>query len=315
MSATATQTAQVNGEPSYEPKFLPKVNSIPVVNSLKKHIFTHVPQAANLTKQIGQQLGAVFDYTKDTPVHPMLIKLDTLAANGVAKLEKEVPLVASPTDEVLKKTKIDRVLELISHYYVLAANYALGVFRASTGFFAPFIDSVLTYAERFIGVKSEPEESQNDRFIKLKQAFVAKIDEKVTPLLNQVKQTASSIYNQILPVIQSPFKFFTAEKDKAADTYAPVISEIQTRFTKAEAASKTAWLENKLGISGPNAIVPFIKSSIFTVIVFGYNLVYPESKKSEPVKKGGVEEQTNGLVSGVELTDGDAKRRPNGSAS
>jgi len=314
MSATATQTAQVNGEPSYESKFLPKVNAIPVVNSLREHIFTHVPQAENLSKHVGRHLGTVFTYTKDTPVQPMLIKLDTLAANGVAKLEKEVPLVASPTEEVLKKTKIDKVLEFVTKYYVMYVNYVLSIFKTYEGVLDRTVTNVLSFAEQILGIQPTPEESQSSRFTKIKETFVAKVDEKVTSLITQVNEVATSVYNQIFRVLQSPLKFFNAEKDKAAETYSPVASEVKARFSKAESATKRAWLENKPDISGPNAFVPFIKAVIFTTIVFGYNILYPESKKSEP-KKGGVEDQTNGLVSGIERSDGDATKRPNGSAS
>ena len=314
MSATTTQTAEVNGEPTYESKFLPKVNAIPVVYSLKKHIFTHVPQAENLSKHVGRHLGTVFTYTKDTPVQPMLIKLDTLAANGVAKLEKEVPLVASPTEEVLKKTKIDKVLEFVTKYYVMTVNYVLNIFKAYKGVFDPIVNNVLSFTEQILGVQPAPEESQSTRFVKLKETFVVKVKEKVTLLTNQVKETATSIYNKVLHIAQSPLKFINTEKDKAAETYSPLVSEVKARFTKAESAAKRAWLENKPDISGPNAFVPFVKAGIFATIVFGYNIVDPGAKKSGP-KKRGVEEQTNGLVSGVELSDGDARKRPNGAAS
>jgi hypothetical protein len=314
MSATATRTAHINGAPSYEPKFLPKVNSIPVVNSLKRQLFTHVPQAESLSKQVGQQLSAVFTYTNDTPIRPMLIKLDTLAANGVAKLEKEVPIVASPTDQVLKTTKIDQLLEFVAHYYVMSINYVLGIFNTYKGFFEPVVKQFLSYGEEFVGVKSSPGESLSARFTKLKEAIVAKIETHVTPLITQAKETAASIYNKALLVAQPRLKSFNAEKDKAIDTLNPLVSELKTRFTKAESAAKDAWLENKRNISDPNAFVPFIKLTIFTGLVFGYNLVYPDTKKTSD-KKDGVEEQTNGLVSGVELTDGIAKNRPNGFAS
>jgi len=314
MSATATQTTQVNGDPTYESKFLPKVNAIPVVNSLREQIFTHVPQAENLSKHVGRHLGTVFTYTKDTPVQPMLIKLDTLAANGVAKLEKEVPLVASPTEEVLKKTKIDKVLELATKYYVMCVNYVLGIFKAYEGVLDRTVTNVLSFAEQILGVQPTPEESQSARFTKLKEVFIAKVDEKVASLITQVKGTATSVYDEVLRVPQSSLKFFNAEKDKTAETYSPLVSEVKARYTKAESATKRAWLENKPDISGPNAFIPFVKAVIFTTIVFGYNILYQESKKSEP-NNGGIEDQTNGLVSGVERSDGDAKKRPNGSAS
>jgi hypothetical protein len=315
MSATATQTAQVNGEAEYSPKFLLKVNAIPVVNSLKKQIFTHVPQAENLTKHVGQQLGAVFNSTKDTPFQPMLIKLDTLAANGVAKLEKEVPLVSSPTKEVLRKTKVDQLLEFVTHYYVYYLNSVVSILGSSKSAIDPVLNKALGIAESFLDVTSTPEETQGARLTKLKETVVAKVDEKVTPLITYGKETTTSIYNQVLPIVQSPLQFFYAEKDKATEAYTPLISDLKTRITKAESAAKSAYNQHKPDISGPSAAIPLLKSTVFAALVFGYSIVYPESKAPEP-KKGSVEEQTNGLVSGVELPgDGGAKKRPNGSAN
>jgi hypothetical protein len=316
MSATATQTAQVNGESEYSPKFLPMVNAIPVVNSLKKQIFTHVPQAENLTKHVGQQLGAVFNSTKDTPIQPMLIKLDTLAANGFAKLEKEVPLVSSPTEEVLRKTKVDQLLEFVTHYYVYYLNSVLSILGAYKGAIDPVLNKGLGFAEHFLGVTSTPEETQVVRLTKLKETVVGKVDEQVTPFITYGKETTTSIYDQIIPIVQSPLKFFYSEKDKATEAYyTPLISNLKTRVTKAESAAKSAFNQHKPDISGPNAVIPLVKTTVFAVLVFGYSVVYPESNAPEP-KKGGVEEQTNGLVSGVELPgDGSAKKRPNGSAN
>ena len=127
----------------------------------------------------------------------------------------------------------------------------------------------------------------------------------------QERQLQSIYSDKITPLAQYRFKQFNAKKDKAAETYSPVVSELTSRYTKAESAAKDAWFKTKPDISGPNAVIPSLKSGIFVVITFGYNLVFPESKKPFPQ---GVEEQMNGLVSGVELKDGEAKKRPNGLA-
>ena len=155
-------------------------------------------------------------------------------------------------------------------------------------------------------------DSQKARVTQIREAIVEKVDSQVTPILNKTKETVTSIYsNKITPLSQYPLKQFNAQKDKAAETYSPVVSELTSRYTKAESAAKDAWVKTKPDMSGPDAVIPSLKSGIFVIITFGYNLVYPGSKKPSPK---GVEEQINGLASGIELKDGEAKQRPNGMA-
>src|SRR5437762_11897888 len=93
MSAVATETVpKVNGDTTYSSKFLPKITAIPLINSLMKQ-FSRIPQAEALSKHVGDHLSAAFTYTNDTPIQSMLIKLDTLAPNGMPKLERDVPIV------------------------------------------------------------------------------------------------------------------------------------------------------------------------------------------------------------------------------
>jgi hypothetical protein len=312
MSTTTTETAQINGDTSYSPKFLPKVTSIPVVNSLKNQLFAHVPQAESLSKHVGEHLSAVFTYTNDTPIQPMLIRLDALAADGVARLEKEVPIVTTPTEEVLRKTKIDRFICFFTHHYVTTVDFIFNLFNAYKGVFDPVVDGVLNNLEVFLGIQNSKDESQKERVAHIRGVIIEKVDSHVTPILNKTRETVASIYsNKITPLAQYRLEQFNTRKDKAAETYSPVVSELASRYTKAESAAKDAWVKTKPDISGPNAVIPSLKSGIFVVITFGYNLVFPESNKSSPQ---GVEEQTNGLVSGIELKDGDAKKRPNGLA-
>jgi hypothetical protein len=179
--------------------------------------------------------------------------------------------------------------------------------------FDPVIDPFLERFEAFLDIKVSKEQSQGARIGKIRQVVVQKVDAKVTPILTQTRETVSSAYtNNIVPLVQYPLDLFTAQKEKATEVASPYISELTSRYTKAESAAKDAWTKTKPDISGPNSIVPAVKSGIFVVITFGYNLVYPESKK-QPSPQG-VEDQTNGLVSGVELSDGHAKKRVNGSA-
>ena len=313
MTATATETTpQVNGDMAYSSKFLPKVTSIPVVNSLKKHVFLHVPYAESVSKYVGDQLGTAFTYTDNTPIQPMLIKLDTLAADGVAKLQKEVPIVTAPTDEVLKKTKIDRFVDLMTRYYVASVHFVHNLYDAYKSVFDPVINPFLDRFEAFLDIKSSKDQSQGARFGKIREVIVQKVDSKVTPILTQTKETVSSIYSdRLAPFAQYPVDLFSAQKEKSYEAASPYVSELTSRYTKAESAAKDAWTKTKPDISGPNSIIPTVKSGIFTVITFGYNLVYPESQK-QPYPKG-VEDQINGLVSGVELSDGHAKKRVNGS--
>jgi hypothetical protein len=314
MTSTATETTpQVNGDTTYSSKFLPKVTSIPVVNSLKKQLFIYVPQAETLSTYVGTQLTTAFAYTDNTPIQPMLIKLDTLAADGVAKLQKEVPIVDTPTNEVLKKTKIDHVMDLFTHYYAVSVDFAFNIFNAYKGVFDPVLLPFLDRFEAFLDIKSSKDKSTSDRFAKVRAVVIEKVDSKVTPILTQTKETVTSVYtNKVVPLAQYPANLFSAQKEKATEVVSPYVSELTSRYTKAESAAKDAWTKTKPDISGPNSIVPTVKSGIFVVITFGYNLVYPESKKQP--SPHGVEDQTNGLVSGVELSDGHAKKRTNGSA-
>src|SRR5947207_300492 len=258
MSATTTETVpQVNGETTYSPKFLPKVTSIPVVNSLKKQLFTHVPQAEAFSKHVGDHLSAAFTYTNDTPIQPMLIKLDTLAAEGVARLEKEVPIVTTPTDEVLKKTKIDSFIGFFTHHYVTSVDFILNLFNAYKGIFDPVVNQVLNKFEWFLDIKASKEESQKARLTHIRKLVVEKFDSQVTPILNKTIETVSSIYsNRIVPLAQYPLKQFNAQKDKATENYSPVVSELSSRYTKAESAAKDAWVKTKPDVSGPNAVIP-----------------------------------------------------------
>ena len=314
MTSTATETKpQVNGDTTYSSKFLPKVTSIPVINSLKKQLFIHVPQAETLSKYVGDQLSTAFTYTDNTPLQPMLIKLDTLAAEGVAKLQKEVPIVTTPTDEVLKKTKLDHFIDMFTHYYAASVDFVYSIFNAYKGVFDPVINPFLDRFEALLDIKASKEQSQGARLDKIRQVIVEKVDSKVTPILTQTKETVTSIYsNRLAPLAQYPVDLFTAQKEKATEAASPYVSELTSRYTKAESAAKNAWTKTKPDISGPNSVVPTVKSGIFTVVTFGYNMVYPESK-GQPSPTG-VEDQTNGLVSGVELSDGHAKKRVNGSA-
>lgn len=314
MTSTATETKpQVNGDTTYSSKFLPEVTSIPVVNSLKKQLFIHVPQAESISKYVGNQLSTAFTYTDNTPIQPMLIKLDTLAADGVAKLQKEVPIITTPTDEVLKKTKLDQMIDKFTHYYVASLNFVYNIFNAYKGVFDAVINPFLDRFEALLGIKASKEQSQGIRFSKIREVIVENVDSKVTPILTQTKETVTSIYSdRLVPLAQYPINLFTAQKEKATEAASPYVSELTSRYTKAESAAKDAWTKTKPDNSGPNAFVPIAKSGIFAGITFGYNMVYPESKK-QPSPKG-VEDQTNGLVSGVELSDGNAKNRFNGSA-
>jgi len=315
MSATATQTApQVNSDTPYESKFLPKVTSIPLVSSLKTHLFTHIPQAEAISKYVGDHLSAAYSYTNDTPIQPMLIKLDTLAANGVAKLTKEVPAVNTPTDQVLKSTKIDSFVDFLTHYYTASVDFFFSIFNAYKGVFDPVVNHFLVKFETFFDIKVEKEDNQSIRLTRIRKVMVEKVDSRVTPFLNGTKEIVTSIYTEkIAPLIQYPLKQFSASRDKATETFSPIISELSTRFTKAESAAKDAWVKTKPDISRPNSLIPTLKSGLFVVITFGNTLVYTESEK-QPANKG-VEDQTNGLVSGVELNDTKAKKRPNGMAS
>jgi hypothetical protein len=316
---TATETKpQTNGDASkYESKFLPKVSAIPVVDSIKKQIYTTVPQAESLTKYVGDGLDTAFTYTKGTPIQGLIIKLDTLAASGMDKLEKEVPAVKTSTDEVLKKAKADRVLDFYTHYYTAALDFVSNIFGAYKGALEPYISSFLDRIEGFIGMKPVKGETSTQRIKHIGGFAVEQVDSRVTPLFTKIKQTASSIYtDKVIPLAQYPMKQFNGQKDKATEKYSPLINNLTSRVSKAESAAMGAWAETKPDISGPNAVVPTIKSGIYSAVTFGYKLVYPEQKKPsvDGIDKG-IQEQTNGLVSGVDLGDGDAKNRFNGQAS
>lgn len=315
MTVTATETEpQVNGDHSaYESKFLPKVTSIPVISSAKKHLYAAIPQTEVLTNYVGSCLGTAFTYTNDTPIQGILIKLDTLAASGVEKLEKEVPAVNMPTDQVLKKTKVDKFLDILTHYYVASVQFTFNLLNAYKSAADPVIHSVLNRIETFLGLKPAEQTNDTERIKRIRGSVYEKVDSRVTPIYNKSRDTVTSVYNdKFVPLTQYPTKQFHVQKDKANEKYSPLVSELTNRYTKAESAAKDAWLQTKPDISGPNSVVPTLKSGIFTAITFGYNIVYPEQKKPDPK---GVESQTNGLVSGVELTDGEAKKRSNGSAS
>jgi len=221
-------------------------------------------------------------------------------------------MVNTPTDEVLKKTKIDSFIGFFTHYYTASVDFIFNLFNAYKSAFDPLVAHVLDKFEAILGIKSEKPETSRTRITRIRGTIVEKVDSRVTPVLNSTNERVTSIYsNRIVPLIQYPLKQFNVQKDKAAETYSPVVSELTSRYTKAESAAKDAWVKTKPDISGPNAVIPSLKSGIFAVITFGYSLVYPESKK--PTLKG-VEEQTNGLVSGVDLNNGDVTKRPNGKA-
>ena len=319
-AATATETTpQTNGDASkYESKFLPKVSAIPVVDSLKKQIFTTLPQAESLSKYVGDRLDTAFTYTKDTPIQSLIIKLDTLAASGMDKLEKEVPAVKTPTDEVLKKAKADRALGFFTHYYTAALDFVFNMFDAYKGAFDPYVSSFLSRIEGFVGMKPTKGETSTQRVKHIGGFAVEQVDSRVSPIFNRTKETASSIYtDRVVPLAQYPMKQFNGQKDKATEKYSPLINNLTSRVTKAESAAMDAWTETKPDISGPNSVIPTIKSGVYSAITFGYNLVFPGQTKPSPDGiDTGVKEQTNGLVSGVDLGDGEAsKRSTNGKTS
>jgi hypothetical protein len=310
--ATPETDPKINGEPTYSSKFIPKLTAIPIVNSIKKHLYTHIPQAESLTTYVGDRLNVAFSYTNDTPIQTVLIKLDTLAADGVAKLEKEVPIVTTPTEEVLKRTKIDVALVFLAHYYTASVLFVLNLFNAYKSVFDPAINSFLDRFEVFLGIKASKPETQSARVKRIREVIVEKVDSQVTPILNKSKETVTSFYSsRIAPLVQYPVRLFYAEKEKTIENFTPFISELTSRYTKAETAAKGAWANTKPDISGPNAVFPALKSSLFVAITFGYNFVYPEETK---LSTNAAEDQTNGLVSGAERRDGEAKKRPNGVA-
>jgi len=321
MTTTTTQTSShVNGDTTYSYKFIPKVTSIPVVNSLTKQIFTHVPQAEAASKYVGNHLNTAFNYTKDTPIQPMLIKLDTLAANGVAKLEKEVPIVNTPTEEVIKKTRIDKALEWFTHYYAVTADFLLNSLSAYKGAFNPTINTFLARFEDFLGISASPEDTQASRAQRIRKVGgekvvvnVRPILDKATPFVDKAKESYSSVYTRAQPFVEYPLKQIHIQKSKATEAVRPYASLFKARFSKANSAAKEAWTETKPDRTAPTSIIPPLKSTLFVVLSFGYNFVYLD-KPSEKPAPNKLEEQTNGLVSGVELKEGEAKKRPNGPA-
>jgi len=318
MTSTTTETTpQVNGDSTYSSKFIPKVTSIPVVTSLKKQFYIYVPQADVISKYVQGGLTTAFGYTHDTPIEPMLIKLDGIAASGFEKFQKEVPIVNASTDEVLEKTKVTKATNVFLELYTGAVNMVSSVFDAYKGVLDPVLKPALDRVEGFLGTKPAKDESQTGRIKRIGGVVVEKVDARVGPYISKGKETVTSIYTgTVIPVVQAPMKQFNVQKDKATETLSPYYSEATSRFTGAESAAKDAWTKTKPDISGPNSVVPTLKSGLFVVITFGYSFVYPQEKKPSPqgVEKG-VEDQTNGLVSGVDLGDGDAKKRPNGRAS
>ena len=313
MTTTTTHTsAQVNGEATYSYKFIPKVTAIPVVNSLTKHILAHVPQAEAASKYFGDHLNTAFNYTKDTPIQPILIKLDTLAANGVAKLEREVPIVNTPTEEVIKKTQIDKLLGFFTHYYAISVDFIFNFLGAYKGVLDPTINIFLGRFEGFLGISTSPEDTQAARIQRIRKVIVEKVDLRVTPFLSNAKESYSSVYAKAQPLIEYPLNQTRVQKAKAMEIVRPYVSTFNARYAKAETAAKEAWTETKPNLTSTASIIPAFKSIAFVVISFAHHLLHPE-KPSAKAKK--IEEQTNGLVSGVELRDGEAKKRPNGKAN
>jgi hypothetical protein len=321
MTTTTTQTnTHVNGDDSYSYKFIPKVNAIPVVNSLTKQIFTHVPRAEAASKYVGDHLNTAFNYTKDTPIQPMLIRLDTLAANGVAKLEKEVPIVTTPTEEVIKKTQIDKLLSFVSHYYVVTLDFTFNFLGAYKGVFDPTISTFLGRFESFLNVSANPDDTQTVRFDRVRRVFVQKVNllhspylDKASPYINKAKDSYSTVYATAQPFVEYPLKQIEIQKGKAKEFVGLYASEFKSRLGKAETAAKEAWNETRPDLKTPTSIIPALKSTIFVAVSFGYNFVFPEKPAEKPAPSK-PEEQTNGLVSGVECRDGEAKKRANGTA-
>jgi len=314
MSATATETTpQVNGDTTYSSKFLPKVTSIPVVTSLKKQFYTYVPQAEVITNYVYGGVSTAFNYTHNTPVEPVLIKLDTLAASGFEKFQKEVPIVNAPTDEVLKKTKVSKATDILVQLYSGALDMMFNVFHTAISFVDPILNPVLDRVEAVVGTKPQKNESPTGRIKRISGALYGKADAVATPYISKSKEIYA---NNVLPVAQMPMKQFNVQKDKATETVSPYVSEAKSRYSGAESAAKDAWTKTKPDNSGPIQVIPTVKSGIFTGITFGYTLLYPEDKKPSPegIEKG-VKDQTNGLVSGVDLADGETRKRPNGVAS
>jgi hypothetical protein len=323
MTVTATETTspQVNGETGhYSSKFLPKVTSIPMVTSLKKQVFTSVPQAETFSKYVEDGLSTAFSYTKGTPLRPILIKLNELAATGLGKFEKEVPIVTAPTDEVLKKAKVDKGINFFVHWYTVSLDFACSVFDKYKGTLDQVLIPFLDRFEPFVGTKPQQGDAPIVRFKRLGGAAYEKTDAQVASILNKSKETVTSIYSTyIVPAIQTPQKQFVAQKDYAKEKVSPYVSEATARYTKAEGAAKDAWTKTKPDISGPNSVLPTLKSGAFTVLTFVYKLAYPDAKTPSPKKmesdiNSKLQEQTNGLVSGVDITD-EVKKRPNGMAS
>jgi len=313
MTRTTTETTpQVNGDPAYSSKFLPKVTSIPVITSLRKHLFIHVPQAEVLTTYVHGGLSAAFSYTHDTPIEPVLIKLDTLAASGFDKIEKEVPIVNASTNEVLEKTKISKAASAFVQLYTGTSDFVANIFDAYKGVLDPVVNPVLGRVEVFIGSKPAKNESQFGRIKLIGGVLIAKVDARVTPVILKTKETVTSIYtDKLFPIAQIPIKQYHAQKEHVAHFLGPIYCVARSRITGAESAAKDAWTKTKPNLSGPSSIVPALKSGIFVVITFGYTLLYPQSNKSSPKGAG---DQTNGLVSGVEVADGEVRKRQNGQA-
>ena len=301
MSAVATETVpKVNGDTTYSSKFLPKITAIPLINSLMKQ-FSRIPQAEALSKieALGQPLFEI---------QPMLIKLDTLAANGMAKLERDVPIVTTPTNEVLKKAKIDSFIGVFGHYYVASVDFVNNFFNAYKGFFDPAVNTILKYLESSLNVEVSKEETQKARVTRIRLVIIEKVDSKVTPILNKTNEKISSIFSKTTLVTQYSLNHFNDHKDRVVETCSPLVSELTSRYRHAESAAKTAWVKTKPDFYGPSTVIPSVKSGIHTVMTFGYHLAYPGSKEASP---NAVDEQTNGLASGVELKDGETKKRFN----
>jgi len=316
MSTTIIEPAQTNGDSKTynleSSKFLPKVSSIPVISSFKKQLFLHVPQAELLSKYVYNGVNTVFTYTHDTPIEPMLIKLDTLAANGVSKLEKEVPIVAAPTDEVLKKTYLSEAFNFVTYWYTSTLSYFTNMFDAYQPVLDSFLKPFLDKAEGFLGTQAPKDEPQIARLKRLFGTVTERIDTKVSPIISSVKTRATSYYNdKVLPTAQLPLKQYNMAKEKAMTTASAYTSFVNDRFSKAELSAKDAWTKTKPDISGPNSVVPALKSGLFSGLTFVYALRYGTVTKPN---KPSVDDQTNGLVSGVELNDGIATKRPNGVA-
>jgi hypothetical protein len=133
----------------YEPKFLNKVISIPVISSLKKQLFIYIPHMETLALHVGDKFNMAFNCTEHTHLQEALIRLDALAASGIEVLEKQVPIVSTPTEEVLRNTNVDHFLTFLTIYYTIAIDFMHKLMESYKGFFDPI--PVLDRVESFLG--------------------------------------------------------------------------------------------------------------------------------------------------------------------